>query len=81
MTDLFSQTATIEVLTEPAKDDIGQILSDLMNYSIEIVTGNKRFFDAWKMVNQEQINAELNAVIEGIESGVEVKVRKGEKDK
>ena len=78
MTDLFSRQATIEVLTESAKDDNGQILSGLMNYSIEIVTGNKRFFDAWKMGNQEQINAELKAVIEGIESGVTVKVRKGE---
>ena len=79
MTDLFSQTATIEVLTESAKDDSGQILSGLMNYSIEIVVGNKRFFDAWKMGTEEQINAELKAVIEGIESGVTVKVRKGEK--
>jgi hypothetical protein len=79
MTDLFSGQTTIEVLTEPAKDDTGQILSGLMNYSIEIISGNKRFFDAWKMGNEEQINAELKAVIDGIESGVIVKVRKGEK--
>ena len=76
MSDLFSTPVTIEVLTESAKDDNGQILSGLMMYSIEIVTGNKRFFDAWKMGTEEQINAELQAVIAGIESGVEVKVRK-----
>lgn len=76
MKDLFSKPVTVEVLTESAKDDNGQKLSDLMMYSIEIVAGNKRFFDAWKMGTEEQINAELQAVITGIESGVAVKVRK-----
>jgi len=78
MSDLFSRQATIEVFTESEKDDNGQILTGLMNYSIEIMVGNKRFFDAWKMGNQEQINAELKAVIDGIETGVTVKVRKGD---
>lgn len=79
MSDLFLNQVTIEVLTESVKDDSGQKLSDLMMYSIEIVAGNKRFFDAWKMGTEEQINAELQAVVAGIEAGVEVKVRKGEK--
>lgn len=81
MKDLFSNQVTVEVLTESVKDDSGQNLSDFMMYSIEIVAGNKRFFDAWKMGTEEQIDAELQAVITGIESGVVVKVRKGEQNK
>jgi len=65
----------IEVKGGPAKDEDGQIMSGMVNYSIEIVINGTHFFSAWKMGTEEQRAADIHRIEMGIVDGVTVRER------